>query len=472
MSKTSESKRSKASEVLWRKWTKDKVDLVHKKRPNTTSLSSDFPPPPASRELRHSVITEMCADFAPAAFEESGCAVCGRLTNNANLSPKDNLNVDWSLLASNRTTRKERLSAEDPIEELDGPILAAGCDMVCTECESKMLKHVTPQHSLANHLWVGELPWQLKDLTWAERMMIAKVRHNRCVVRVASGRGKLVANAIMFATPIRKVYDVLPISRDELSQVLAFVFIGSARPTEKEFVRTPMFDYECLEISQDNLDAIPEEGIPCGLDWKESTEGDSNLVAEAMSVDNAGEVDDGTADGPCSFAVAGLTGEQYALDDIRTLKMKALDHLKSGGKTLGIGQAEEPESTFANLQLYPQTFPWLFPYGHGGIGHPTHKRVISEEEHKRHLLMYHDKRFQLDMYFPMVAFNDAQIKSAKSGSHVMADRKKFASIAQRLASLEPEVLADLAARLEKGEHIKQKTPAEQVCFDLLDDLEH
>jgi hypothetical protein len=239
-----------------------------------------------------------------------------------------------------------------------------------------------------------------------------------------------------------------------------------------EWLKLNHRDYECLEISQDNLDAIPEEGIPCGVDWKETADGKSNLVPEAMSVDNAGDVEDGTTDGPCSFAVAGLTGEQYALDDIRTLKMRALDHLKSGGKTLGIGQADDPESTFRNVQLYPQTFPWLFPYGHGGIGHPSHKRFMSEQEHKHHLLMYHDKRFQLDMYFPMVAFNDAQIKSAKSGSHVTADRKKFKSIAQRLASLEPEVLADLAARLEKGEQIKQKTAAEQVCFDLIDDLEH
>jgi hypothetical protein len=72
-------------------------------------------------------------------------------------------------------------------------------------------------------------------------MMIAKLRHNRCVVRVASGRGKLVANAIMFATPIMKVYNVLLLSRDELSEVLAFVFLGSAKPTEEDFVRTPMF---------------------------------------------------------------------------------------------------------------------------------------------------------------------------------------------------------------------------------------
>jgi hypothetical protein len=76
-----------------------------------------------------------------------------------------------------------------------------------------------------------------------------------------------------------------------------------------EWLKLNHQDYECLEISQDNLDAIPKEGIPCGVDWKETAEGDSNLVPEAMSVDNAGDVDDGTADGPCSFAVASLTGE-------------------------------------------------------------------------------------------------------------------------------------------------------------------
>ncbi|KAJ7336914.1 hypothetical protein DFH08DRAFT_705971 [Mycena albidolilacea] len=191
-----------------------------------------------------------------------------------------------------------------------------------------------------------------------------------------------------------------------------------------------------------------------------------------MSVDNSGDTDEGTSSGPCSFAVAGLTGEQYAQDDIRTLKMKALDHLKSGGNTLGIGQADTPESTFHNVQLYPQTFPWLFPYGHGGIGHPAHKRFMSEGEHKRHLLMYHDKRFQTDLYFPMVAFNDAQIKQAKTGSHLLVDRKKFSLIADRLGQIEPEVLADLANRLEQGEHIKSKSAAEQACFQLLEDLEH
>ncbi|KAJ7315250.1 hypothetical protein DFH08DRAFT_715950, partial [Mycena albidolilacea] len=417
-----------------------------------------FPPAPANINLRHSIISDMCADFDPIAFEEMGCAVCGRLCRRPELTPLEDLEFDRDLLIREGVTRKERGSAADAVSGLDGPILATGCTHACTDCEAKLVVGVTPTHSLANHLWIGEVPWQLKDLTWAEKMMIAKVRHNRCVIRVASGRGKLVANAIMFATPVRKVYQTLPLARDELSEVLAFVFLGSAKPTEEDFVRTPMFlnhrDYQSLEISQTNLNDLPEAGIPCTVEWKQTEDGDTNLVPEAMSVDNPGDVDEGTSSGPCSFA------------------MKALDHLRSGGKTLGIGQAETPESTFHNLQLYPQTFPWLFPYGHGGIGHPAHKRFISEDEHKRHLLMYHDKRFQLDMYFPMVAFNDAQIKQAKTGSHLLVDRKKFQHIADRLSQIEPQVLADLAQRLEQGEHIKEKTEAEQACFDLLEDLEH
>ncbi|KAJ7853114.1 hypothetical protein B0H13DRAFT_1500221, partial [Mycena leptocephala] len=56
-------------------------------------------------------------------------------------------------------------------------------------------------------LWIGAVPWQLRGLSFAEKMLISKVRHNRCVVRVASGRGKMGANAIMFATPVVKVYN-------------------------------------------------------------------------------------------------------------------------------------------------------------------------------------------------------------------------------------------------------------------------
>ena len=61
-------------------------------------------------------------------------------------------------------------------------------------------------------------------------------------------------------------------------------------------------------------------------------------------------------------------------------------------------------------------FPWLFPYGLGGIGHERQKHRLSDAEHKQHLLMYHDKCFQKDSHFPLIAFNHEQIKdSTKAG---------------------------------------------------------
>ncbi|KAJ6629999.1 hypothetical protein B0H10DRAFT_1728911, partial [Mycena sp. CBHHK59/15] len=105
-------------------------------------------------------------------------------------------------------------------------------------------------------------------------------------------------NAIMFSNPTLRDYNVLPPSQEELSEVLAFVFLRTMKPTEEEYERTPMHlchqhvqdaldwlklshcDYADLEISQDNLDALPEKGIPFGVDWKETKKTDSNRSPE------------------------------------------------------------------------------------------------------------------------------------------------------------------------------------------------
>ncbi|KAJ7819597.1 hypothetical protein B0H14DRAFT_2372436, partial [Mycena olivaceomarginata] len=108
------------------------------------------------------------------------------------------------VLNATGVTRKERTFIGDPITAIEGPVMANDCDHVCTDCEARLL----PLRSLTNHIWVGKVPWQLKDLSYAEKMWVARIRHNRCVIRVASGRGKLSANAIMFANHTVKVYNI------------------------------------------------------------------------------------------------------------------------------------------------------------------------------------------------------------------------------------------------------------------------
>lgn len=223
-------------EKQWKK--KIQLDAMKKK---IAAHDAKFPPRPPSDKLLHKIITGFCKDSAPSEFEEAGCAVCGQLTPLTRLKNITDLDCDLSILHGMGVTRKERFNSLCPIEEVPGPVIDNACTQVCISCEEHIANGTVPINALANGLWLGPVPPQLTNLTFGECMLIARVKHNTCLVRVSSGRAKMTANAIMFSSPIVKVYHKLPPSREELDEVLAFVFMGSAQPTEEEFKRSPMF---------------------------------------------------------------------------------------------------------------------------------------------------------------------------------------------------------------------------------------
>ena len=127
-----------------------------------------------------------------------------------------------------------------------------------------------PLFSLANGMWVGEVPEVLTSLSFAEKLLIARVRHNRCLIKA-----KMIANCVIYSNPIPKVYRGLPPPRADFEEVLAFLYIGSEPPTSEDFGRTPMLvrrkvraalewlkpnhsDYSDIEISLHNLMNIPK----------------------------------------------------------------------------------------------------------------------------------------------------------------------------------------------------------------------
>jgi hypothetical protein len=301
------------------------------------------------------------------------------------------------------------LQNSDPVTPLKGPILAEDCHHVCQTCQNFLKKDKMPPESLANFFWIGSIPLALQNLTFAEKMLISRIRHNKCLVRVSSGRAKMTANVIMFSNPTVKVYHALPPSRREISEILAFVFQGPAQPTDFDIKRTPMLvrrnvvkdalewlklnhvDYKDLYISIENLNEYPLAGVPVNIEYSKSDPNLGNKFASAMSVFDV-ELEEGTEDGPCPFTVHGLTGPEYENMSMERLKARALQHLVDKGSTLGISHDSKPQSMYDNPQAYPQMFPWLFPYGLGGIGQKCHFSKISEATQKLNLLMYHDKR--------------------------------------------------------------------------------
>lgn len=491
------------------KLRRDKLDTKHKKQeakvnylkrkdvkkavdpdPESVIKQYPFPPPPPPTKLKETIIRNWCEDTSPNRFMESGCAVCGQLNPVDLLSKLSETDCDLEILnrAGMGVTRLERSCDDDPIQEIKGPILDNACSKICRACEDSLIMGLIPKYALANGLWLGAVPEQLKGLTFAERLLISRVRHNKCVMRASSGMHKMKCNAIMFENPTPKIYQRLPPPIEDLDEVLAFIFTGPCRPTPEDLERTPLLvrrrkvakalewlklnhiDYIDLDIAYDNLEAYPENGPPVIIAYRNA---ESNKEPEATSAfDN--EDEDGVESGPCPFVVNGVIGEQLESMTLEAMIAKAAKHLREdGGGVLAISHDDKPQSIYHNPQLYPMMFPCLFPYGLGGIGGFNSDALdMSDMMHKRRLLMYHDKRFQMDAYFPLVAFNHEQIKKSTTGGYLLTERRNFDDVADRLMNIDTGVLEDLSKRLTRGDRVKPETPEEKACYALISDLDH
>src|SRR6267154_2403607 len=110
--------------------------------------------------LCQKIFSDFFVDTYPDVFEETGCAVCGKLTTICEMeecSEVENIN----LLKVDGVTRKAKCKSIDPVKELRGSVLAPGCNKVCSTCVESLDKKKIPNLALANGLWIGEIPDEL-----------------------------------------------------------------------------------------------------------------------------------------------------------------------------------------------------------------------------------------------------------------------------------------------------------------------
>ena len=120
-------------------------------------------------------------------------------------------------------------------------MLLPGCNDVCKHCSEELSQGKLPVDSLANGLWIGDVPAELQNLSLTEKMLISRVKHNICTVKVhISGMSKMKANVVSHSLPMPRIYHALPPRCEDLDEVLAFMYIGPNVPTQKEFQRTLM----------------------------------------------------------------------------------------------------------------------------------------------------------------------------------------------------------------------------------------
>ncbi len=170
-----------------------------------------------------------------------------------------------------------------------------------------------------------------------------------------------------------------------------------------------------MNISYENFKQYEDNAPPVVVDYRPAFQG---RVPEATAVNDC-EPEAGAHAGDVTFTVHAVTGPELETMSMRLLKIKALHHLATGGRALAIGHNEKPESIYENSQLYP----CMFPYGRGRLYNEKQPVKLTKLARKRQLLLYHDKCFQCEANFSLIAFNHEQIKSGTNMVVLFCQRK-------------------------------------------------
>ncbi|KAJ3558572.1 hypothetical protein NM688_g846 [Phlebia brevispora] len=459
----------------------DVDDLLH---------DEPFPPRKPSISLLADIARGWVEDCQESVLAEAPCAVCAQLVLEVEREVMDLQHESFDIL---REHEQDVVSWRCGVANERTILCQSAVDStkniayVCKKCYNALYKQfVMPRCALANGLWLGPVPEELSELTMIEKCMVARYRHNVCVVTLDNGARKLAANAVVFSQPVAKFCRVLPPSRDELSEVLIVIFTGSCVPTDEEWKRTPLLiskrrvlralhwlrdhhpSYNDLVISYENLNSYPESEPPVAWYHRPVSDG---VPAASLSVAESSE-DRGVDDGPCPFAVHGVCVEQITEMGAKARKLLAAQHLLDKGRLLAYGHASHPESIYHNPELYPGMFPWLYPYGYGGFENSRISVGIARRTHIKWCMNYYDRRFQVDEYFPFLVFNQEQIRACSRGGFVLTERRNYGPSVEKILEVDLDILAELVERGKRDGFVRSENEDEKRCWQLLSVIEH
>ncbi|KAG8730428.1 hypothetical protein FRC12_020274 [Ceratobasidium sp. 428] len=308
-----------------------------------------FDPPPGTDLLRS--YTEYFNATSNAALEQRVCAVCARrrLTSEAEFVRMQVSDIPnrhrlvphiphpahvptQGCLLEPKGCHGTELDSSNPIAD------------ICKDCLNDLQgsSDLPPKYSLANNLWVGEIPWEIERLTLAEHLLIARYFPRILVIKLyPRGRSQrnlpadqvqtgLRGNVTTFELNSAAIADMIsgklmPQKCDILASILSVTFIGRAKirdPNTLHMLRVrrgPVTDalkwlkennpkyYGDIIIDQARLAALPSDGLPdaikVGIRYEDNelmvNEGYSGHVPESYDAEHSDdeEVPDSDDDG-------------------------------------------------------------------------------------------------------------------------------------------------------------------------------
>ncbi|KAG8690963.1 hypothetical protein FRC09_011779 [Ceratobasidium sp. 395] len=240
-----------------------------------------------------------------AALEHRICAVCARLrlATEGEFSQINVLDIPNRRRLRPHTPHPDHVLTQDCLLELkgchgNGPNPLAD---VCKECLNKLQPptdlDTPPKHSLANDLWIGDVPFELAHLTFAEQLLVARIYPRAFLIKLyPRDRSRrhlpldqvqtaLRGNVVSFELNSPAIADMvsgqlMPQKPSILASTLSVTFVGRGRisdPARLHMLRVRRWAigdaltwlkehnkkyYGDIVIDQDRLNALPPDGVP------------------------------------------------------------------------------------------------------------------------------------------------------------------------------------------------------------------
>lgn len=297
------------------------------------------------------------------------------------------------------------------------------------------------QFSKINNMDPGDMPDELKGLTFIEEQLIARVHPMISVFKLNGLQYGYRGNIVNFSQDVSKFANELPHKINDLNSIITVTYKDSKNSHHDFRVRVMKVKqallwlkrnnpyYKNITISEENLKQLPN---------------DANVIE---SIENV------CVDGPSEDGHSGdeLEGDEIEEDD---------GHLYQSGVTMTSfpHQDEQIKKTVEWPELGTKldefntpgyivcAFPTLFPYGVADLNDDRLKKV-QKAAYFKHLLRYHDKRFATDATFRFFAYNSCMRWNALTdGSIFVRNNAEFKDM----------TVPKLAALIKEKPHILKK----------------
>lgn len=460
--------------------------------------------------VKEKIVRDFRAATSSAALASFTCACCAREQPVSDRTRKSHMDVDLELLSGPSTHWMDPDFPPPPTPFKSGPLggkildvggvfVEAGNIMLelCTSCSRSLNRENLPKHALANKLYTGPVPNELKDLTMIEECMIARARAKSWIVKLQENdsdfalptaqRG-LKGHTIIYPQQPDQLTKILPPPVEETVTFICIIFVGNSKLTaewlkekakplavRREKVRNALVWlksknplYKNVEISEQNLNSLPvDDVLPYHIEHVKGDEAQETLTSR---YDNAGEERKATNVDATHFESV-VIADVDAHTPANQLRAAAVRHAKTKGKSfVQVTHGAHPVNEFVNVEMFPSLYPTLFPYGCGGFEDHSRQKRISMKEHAKALFSWHDKRFQTHNSFLFTVFNILQRRALLLGCTLKVKKASFSRFAESFSSVSSDAVRDVLERIEKGDGTTAHTDEERKVLRLMKEI--